>query len=255
MRDPHVVALQYRLETDPNVTFQNPPPVEAETEAFRVRLDKGAATFELKDHFPSEEAARRVVDAYVRAWEIDAALRHDHQEMSFVFEDAKVVDRDPSPGSFGIIAGADELRVSVDETTTLHVSWKYYPPPPKGFEVSPDVETLWQRYERYRKGREPLPGMANFCLTVIQALAGGREEAAELFHISKAVLGKLGDLAANRGDERTARKVPPSGVLTPLRPQEAAWIEAAIKVIIRRVGEVGVNPSLPEITMSDLPSL
>jgi hypothetical protein len=256
MRDPHVVSLQYRLETDPGVTFQNPPPVEAETEAFLVRLDNGVATFQLKDHFPSEEGARRVVDAYVRAWEIATALRYDRQEIKFVFEKAEVVDlKPPPPGSNEVVALPGVFTVSAVGSVTLPVERTQYPTPPMGFEASPDVETLWQRYEGYRRGQEALPGMANFCLSLIQTLAGGREEAAGLFHISMGVLRKLGDLAANRGDERTARKVPASGVLTPLSPQEQAWIEAAIKVIIRRVGEGRVNPSLPEITMSDLPSL
>jgi len=258
MRDPHVVSLQYRLETDPSVTFQNPPPVENETPAFRLRLDNGVATFRLKDHFPSAEAARRVVDAYVRAWEIDAALRSGHQEIKFVFKDAKLVDLDPPPpGSAEIpIGGVAALSARGGITVReVHVGRSQYPTPPKGFEASPVVETLWQRYERYRRGRESLPVMAAFCLTKIETLAGKREEAAKLFHVSHGVLRRLGDLAANRGDETTARKVPTSGVLTPLSPQEEIWIEAAIKVIIRRVGEARVNPSLPEITMTDLPSL
>lgn len=97
--------------------------------------------------------------------------------------------------------------------------------------------------------------MAYFCLTVIEAFAGNRKKAARSLRISREVLRTLGNLASNRGDEKTARKVWPRRALTPLSPQEAAWIEAAIKVIIRRVGEGRVNTSLLEITMSDLPSL
>lgn len=138
MRDPHVVSLQYRLEADPGVTFQNPPPVEDETETFRVRLDNGVATFQLKDHFPSEEAARKIVDAYVRAWEIATALRHDHQEIKFVFEDAEVVDRDPPPpDSLGIIAVAGVYSVSAVGAATVQVSWSDYPHRPRGLRFRP----------------------------------------------------------------------------------------------------------------------
>ena len=63
IRDPHVVALYYRMLTDESVSFTDPPPVEWETDAFRARLQDGVARFELIEHYPSAEAARERVEA------------------------------------------------------------------------------------------------------------------------------------------------------------------------------------------------
>ena len=58
MRDPHVVALHYRLETDDTLVFDNPPPVEHQTAAFDVRLADGIVTFTMHEHHATEESAR-----------------------------------------------------------------------------------------------------------------------------------------------------------------------------------------------------
>ena len=88
MRDPHVVALRYRVITDEAVAFDNPPPVERETEAFRMRLADGIVTLEMKDHHSSEEAAREHVEPYLGAWEVFVALGLGRREVSFAFEKA-----------------------------------------------------------------------------------------------------------------------------------------------------------------------
>ena len=43
------------------------------------------------------------------------------------------------------------------------------PEPPHGFALSPGVEVMWNRYRGHPAGRAPLPSMAFFCLTVIEA--------------------------------------------------------------------------------------
>jgi len=56
VRDPHVEALHYALVTSDRVTFNSPPPVEAEREAFTLRLaDRHIAA-------ASREARRRCYD-------------------------------------------------------------------------------------------------------------------------------------------------------------------------------------------------
>ena len=77
--------------------------------------------------------------------------------------------------------------------------------------VSPDVETLWRRYEGYLEGKEPISSMANFCLTLVKQRGSGRKGAAKLLGIAFDVLRKLDELAATKGDEKTARKVPRGG--------------------------------------------
>lgn len=256
MRDPHVVALRYLLDTHESVTFGNPPPVEFENNTFRVRLHNGVARLEPKEHFSSVESARGMADDFVHAWELDAALHIGRKEIHFAFQDAEVVDRDPpAAGSAQVSTLKATGMAALAGLLTVHVTRPTYPNPPALFKLSPDVETLWQRFEGYLNGREPLPSMAYFCLTLIQAKAGGRNGAARLYRIAKDVLDKLGELTSRRGDARIARKFQQGGGLTPLTASEKGWIEAAVRVVIRRVGEIDSDPTLREITMEDLPRL
>lgn len=257
MRDPHVVSLRYKLETVPTVTFNNPPPVKVETDAFLLCLENGRAFVEMKEHFAAVEAARSAVDPYLHSWELDVALRFGRQEIRFTYEDAEVIDRNPPPpGSPQVIQlSAVISATSSSGTATLTVARREYPFPPKHFRANPDVDTLWHRFDGYNQGREPLLAMAYFCLTLLEARAGGRKNAGKLYRVHKDVLSKLGELTASTGDERTARKLKETSALVPLAPTETRWIEAAVKAIIRRVGEIDANPSLDVLAMSDLPTL
>ena len=76
MRDPHVVALLYRLQAGPQLAFNDPAPLERETAAFSVRLTKGQVRIEMKDHFAKSDAARREVGTYLHSWEIATDLKN-----------------------------------------------------------------------------------------------------------------------------------------------------------------------------------
>ncbi|MGB8657132.1 MAG: hypothetical protein WCE90_05040 [Candidatus Zixiibacteriota bacterium] len=244
------------MDTNKSVTFDNPQAMECETNSFRLRLDNGLVTFEPKEHFPSVDSARRIAYDFLRAWELDVALRLGRREIAFTFQDAHVVDRDPPPAGSVQVSKLNSLGMAaVAGSLTLHVTRRRYPEPPKLFRSSPDVETLWQRFEGYLESREPLPSMAYFCLTLIEAKAGGRNQAAKLYRINKDVLSKLGELTSQLGDGTTARKVNQGRALTPLTPSEKGWIEATVKLVIRRVGEIDSDSTLPLITMGDLPTL
>jgi hypothetical protein len=140
-------------------------------------------------------------------------------------------------------------------TATLSVARREYPSPPKHFRVNPDVDTLWHRFEGYAQGREPLLSMAYFCLTLLEARAGDRKNVETMYKVHKKILDRLGELTTTKGDEKTARKVRKLSALAPLTPSETIWVEAAIKAIIRRVGEVNSNPAVQMIMMNYLPSL
>jgi hypothetical protein len=258
MRDPHVASLRYRFVAGETVSFDCPPPVERETEAFRMRLEDGVATFEMLEHHASEETARRRVEEYLRAWEIDVALRFGRGEVRFEFEGADVIDRDPPPPGTGVVIYAKAAMAAAGAlTATGHVTRRQYPDPPDKFVVSPDVETMWYRYEGYLRGREPLATMAYACLTLLEASTGGRNRAAKRYSIEIDVLRALGRLTSSIGDTETARKFKGLSERRPHTGAEKAWIDAAVKALIRRVGEWAFDPgaSLPQITMSDLPKL
>jgi hypothetical protein len=221
-----------------------------------MRLENGTAIFELKEHFPSVEAARGIVDAFVHAWELDVALNSGRREITFVYEDAEVIDRNPPPpGEPRVIQLSGTASGTSFASATLSVVRLEYPPPPRYFTLNADVETLWHRFESYTQDRETLLAMAYFCLTWLEARAGCREKAVKVYRIDFAVLSKLGELTANKGDKETARKTKDAKTFAPLTKKEIRWIEAAIKAIIRRVGEIDTTPSAPIITMDDLPKL
>jgi hypothetical protein len=256
MRDPHVVSLRYRLEPSKNVTFDNPQPVQSEPDECRLRLENGVLTLEMKEHFASADDAKEVVEEFLRAWEIDVALRFGSPEIHFIFEDAEVIDRDPPlPGSSKTLHASAISAAAVIGSLTVRVTRREYPEPPTLFRVSRDVETLWQRYQGYVDGREPLPSMAFFCLSVIEANARGRTQAARKYGIHEDILKRLGELTSARGDEKTARKFAGYSTHSPLTQVEIAWVESAVKAIIRRLGEYSSTTSLPEIHMCNLPNL
>jgi len=251
MRDPHVKSIRYRLDTGKSVSYENPQPVEIEAQQFSIRLDNGILTCGFKEHYPSIEKARSAVEGFLRAWEIDVALSRGIGEFNFIYENAEVIDRNPPPSkSIQIEAGAYMIAQGDVE---LHVTRNKYPDPPKLFTLTPDIETLWHRYEGYLQGKEPLLSMAYFCLTFIETISGGRKPAASRYNAEFDVLNELGKLTSSRGDGKTARKIKRGSGLSPLSPQEITWIETAIKALIRRVGEYSPGVLLPKLKMSNLP--
>ena len=256
MNDPHVEALHYRLVADGTTTFAaNTPPVDYADETLTARLEAGQLTVRPKEHHASESEALAVVGPFVRAWEISSALTYERPEIRFEYERAEVVDRSPPPpGDHTVYASAGEVFL-VGMSATLSVERVHYPAPPADFVHDANVDTLYHRWVGYLDGSEPLPTMANFCLTVLQHAAGGRTAAAAHFGISGKVLATVGRLATERGDALTARKM--TSNLQPLKTEEREWLEAAVRTMIRRAGEVAAQPAqaLPQITLADLPQL
>jgi hypothetical protein len=246
--DPHVVSLRYRLISGvENVSFaDNAAPVEDTTDAFSMRLDGGVVTFEMLEHHPTEESARRAVKPYLCAWEIDHALRVGRREFCFEFEDAEVIDREPpKPGEPVAVypeTGVLTLRPTVG--ATVAVIHGNYPKPPSNFAFDRAVETLWLRYVGYLKGREPLASMAYYSKTFVDSFGGG----GPALGISRNVMEKLQALSSYAG----GRKADGS---RPFTSKEQEWLEATVKAIIRRVGEVAAGASPSPLTMSDLPAL
>lgn len=250
MNDPHVVSLIYRIVEAESIKFNDPPDVDIDTPDFRGRLSKGLLTLEPKEHFESEAQVRPLADDYVRGWEIAAGLQSGRLVFDFRFEGSHIEDRNPAPGT-----------ASVHHSSHLHIAGTVqvekispaYPAPPQDFQLTPEVETLWNRYSRFLEGGELLLSMAYFCVTFLESrFLGGdqRRQAANQYGIHIDVLNKLGELTSTRGDNITARKA--SGAATPLSGSEGAGINAAIKAIIkhlatRQAGQI--------IRMTDLPPL
>jgi hypothetical protein len=273
MRAPHVVALYYWLATldyrsnayqlettDASVSFENPQPREAETDLCTFHLAEGVLTCTMKAHYDSVDKAREDIDQLLRDWEVEDALERGRREIRFVFHQAKVIDRDPPSGgqasSIHTMGGRDIASRLVLRAAPRDA----YPLFPQHFKVSPDVETLWNRYEGYKQGHEPLPGMAYICQSFIEkVLARGRDDAVQKYHIEWTVLHTLGNLHSHRGDLTNRRKLEHERDRhePPLTPLEIAWMEAAVRMLIRRIGEYAADPtaSWPTLSMRDLPPL
>jgi len=223
-----------------------------------MRLIDGLVTFEMKEHYASSEEAQEQLKPYLRNWERDVSLSLGLEALRFVFESAEIVDRgSPSAPPTQVRALTASLTGYL-AVTPLTLS--QYPEPPSGFIASPDVETMWQRYEGHLAGREPLAAMAYMCLTVLEANAEGRgkrKKAAGQYNIDEQVLENLGILTSEVGDPQTARKMPGSGEFQPHTGAEVAWIIAVVKALIRRAGEWAFDPNAarPKLTMADFPDL
>ena len=256
MNDPHVVALVYRIEHGKSIDFNKAEPFCRDEQGFRLSVTDAKARFEMHDHFPTIAAADEALTEYRRAWEFDAQLKRGPDSFHLVLdrEKSELVDRKPTPGRVGIHGSGGSAGTF---SATLCLGPSAYPELPSGITLNPDVETMHGRYMGYRKGREPLASMANFCLTVLEGSTGKkiskRQAAAQERGIAKHVLNKIGELADTKGGKE-ARKG--KGVGEDFSAAERRFLEHSVKVIIRRMAESPASSgTLPMISMSDLPPL
>jgi hypothetical protein len=258
MTDPHVESLRYRLEAGKGVTFNNPPPIDYDAKAYWLHLEDDILTIEMKDHFDTERKARESVEGFLQAWEIKAALDFGKDEIHFVFEGSRIIDRNPPPPGQPQVAEASiELSTSAAISVSGQVTRQSYPAPPSSFKVSPDVETMWSRYQAFIDNREPLTSMGYFCLTLLQQSAGGPKQAANMYNIEQVVLKKLSELTSTRGDKAEARKLGAGAKLTPLTGDERLWMMEAVKALIRQKAHYDFDSTMPlqQLKISDLPKI
>lgn len=260
MKEQRVESLAYQIKPAEDIVYDDPPPLDVDKEKWKGHLENGILTCHMKVHYDSVADARKEVESYLRAWEIGAAIAGGRGSIAFVYRDASIIDLAPK--------GEGDVRVYLTGCATagtrvtakVVITRRNYPPPPKAFGVCPDVETLWGRYEGYLDGKEPLPSMAYFCLTMIEENHGHgkRGAAARSINVDSEVLNTLGRLTSTKGDDTAARKAPKRGKSQPLSGTERTWIEAVAKTLICRVGEcAGCDDSstLTRVGMQDFPPL
>ncbi len=246
MNDPHVESLFYKAESPEDITYVNPPPLRGNEKEFSFVLEDGKLTISMIDHFAIEKEARVLTDPFVRAWEMKQALENNSRSIWFSFEEARIIDRNPTPGQH-IVVGTARFNIEMG-VVRGQITRNKYPEPPKRFAVTPDVETLWNRYRMYKEGRETLLAMAYACLTLIEGSTHqkpGREAASKLYAIAFPILKQIGDWTSTKGDAKEARKLGASATFTPLTPSEREWLDAAIRILIRRKAELDADPTAP----------
>ena len=241
MNDPHVVALEYRIEHGPDIDWSQAAPVDKAEDRFDVHAENGHVRFELKEHHASEESARYAVEAcYIPNWEFDVGLVRGPNTFSLRFDRSEIKDRNPPSGPPTLSAHA---RTGVP-TSTVNLA----PPRPPSFpepprvpiKRSPNVDSMYRRYLRHLEGGEPLAGMAYYCLTTLEQMAGGRDAAALQFGISKALLRRIGDLSTNKGGASARKAI---GRTAPHTPDEERFLKSAVRTVIRRAAEVAYRPA------------
>ena len=265
MRDPHVDELIYSLVVGEGVNYQDPLPVSFDTPVAPLQLKGGELMCGMRAHYAPGQEAHNAVQPYLDAWSIRSRLL-GHHEFGFRFRCATIIDRNPSTDQAGanmkMLTGADTLFAQGSVKPRSDFDHYPFPPPLDKFEWKPDVQTLWDRFDRVHKGREPLPGAAFFCLTLLEARAAPRPQgsprplttkrkaAAKLYKIDPAVLAKLGELSSERGDPHNSRKAD----AIPLTPQEGAWLDCVMQKIILRAGCPDASAA-NQLTMAELPPL
>ena len=254
MNDPHVAALIYKIEHGQSVDYRKAQPMDHEETGFSVKVADQQVRFEFKEHYAAEDVARGAIEDYIRAWEFGAGLKNGPDYFKLKFDYAQIEDRKPTPGVVMVHARPARFEVTVGKVTCV-VSPGCYPPPPSVMLITPDVQTMYDRYMGYRQGREPLTTMAYFCLTILERSTKknhSREVAAETYGIKLEVLNKIGHLSSEKGGQQ-ARKA--SGTNNNLTAQDRRFLEEAIKAIIRRAAEKAYAPNsdFPEISLSAFP--
>ena len=119
MKDRQVVELYYRLEYINNVFYSSPPPIVGDINSFHYSLNKDILTIKLKQFCSNIERRRKLVDDFLRSWELDDALLKGRRIIKFNFYDAKIINpNNPNetiiPSTFGII-----FRIGIRDKTWL----------------------------------------------------------------------------------------------------------------------------------------
>ena len=259
MRDPHVESLHYTLDTSYSLKFSNPPPIEGDQPEFKFKLEGDRLTATMKGHFAAAAEARIRVEPFLRAWELDDAVRQGRQQITFKYDKPTMIDRDPpKPGEPQIIHVEGIAQREYRWISDADLDAPTYPAVPTRFKASPDVETLWFRYQQFLEGKEPLLSMAYACLTMIEGSTGvprgARGVAVTQYAIDRDVLDRIGDWVSTKGGVKDARKLGGTATLVPLTSAEEKWVKAAIRMLIRRKAEFDADPAaaFSQITMADV---
>ena len=261
MNDPHVVALFYNVKHSASVDYSEAKPLKHEEEEFTITIENDKACFTMKADYATGQEAREAVKDYIEAWEIRAALQKSRPNaFTLEFSHPEIEDRKPTPAALGKLAIGITATSGVSTLSIgLVVKSRYssYPSPPSGMKITPDVRSMFARWDGYCSRKEPLASMAYFCLTILEKSTGAprrsrRQAAAGQYRIDQAVLGQIGNLSSEKGDTQ-ARKA--DGIGRPLTSSETHFLKEAIKALILRASEVAHDPneSRAEIKLSDLP--
>ena len=264
MNDPHVESIHYFIAHDDSVNYSNTNPLEYEDDMFHIQAAKDQVRFEPKNHYATEEDAKRAVEGRARRWEFEAALSQSSTQFKLVYAGVEIIDLNPPAPPEGVSLISATFR-SPPATMQVRITKRVteYPAPSSGWPPldpdDPDALYMSSRLDLYRRGRELLGGAAYVCLTVLESSAAPgvknrekkRKQTATHYRIAKDVLDKVGNLSSEKGGEE-ARKA--DGRSDEFTREETLFLEGSLKSFVRKAAEKAACPTgiLPEITMNDL---
>ncbi len=176
MRDPHVQTMHYEIGCGEGISYRNPEPLSFSNHLGNFHLVDNKLRVMPAEYFADEDEARRTIELFLRAWEIDTDLSSNVGMIRFKFERVDLVDRDPPPpGSSQVIHVKAGSMLLMGSNATLLLTSRRYPKPPKTFSATPEVQHVYRRWLGFRSGKEPLQSMAYFVLTLLHRypISGG----------------------------------------------------------------------------------
>lgn len=169
MRDPHVETLHYTINSHKSISYQNAKPMDFSNDLAEFDIADGNLTVKPLEHFADEDAAKRAVESYLMAWEMDVNLNSKIGTIEFKFERSEIVDRNPpKPGESITLEAQSGSYLAVGDNVKLCHHLSEYPKPPSAFISTPDVEIGYRRWISHNKGKESLQTMAYFVLTQLE---------------------------------------------------------------------------------------
>jgi hypothetical protein len=239
------------------------PAIQVATRGFDCRLAGGILTAVPGDEYADPDSAKDALEPGLRAWEAHSEIVEDLPfRFSFLGSNTESVDEHGNPGQGRVVVTAD-VGWAVEAETVVRDS---FPGPDAAISVEGLVATsLRSRWRSMEAGHEPLTACAYWLLTRIEREFGPgreasrndrREAVSRKLQVDPKVLHEMGNLTSV-SDPDNGRKVAADQAKDHvLTGSEVAWLQAAGKLLIRRVleHEAGVvNLSL--LTMNDLPAL
>jgi hypothetical protein len=200
--------------------------------------------------FDDDASARAALEPLLLSWE--ATIELDRQiPIQFRFVGSRVrLAREEWEGEQPRYRVGRELGI-VYEIAEVDASLHHLPDPAP-YEEPIRLRVLRDRIREYRLGRERLLALGYYASTVFTQHFGGGRETPRHMNVEPQVLKTLAEVSSDRSSPEHERKALNKPALT---PAERQWLEVAIPLLARRMGELEAGQQPPLLTMDDLPPL
>jgi hypothetical protein len=200
--------------------------------------------------FDDDASARAALEPFLLSWEATIELDH-HVPIQFRFTGSRVrLPPEEWEGEQPRYRVGRDLAIVYEVAevdATLHRL-----PDPTPYEEPIRLRVLRDRIREYRLGRERLLGLGYYASTVFTQRFGGGRETPRRMNVEPEVLKTLAEVSSERSSPEHERKALNKPALT---PSERHWLEVAIPLLARRMGELEAGQQPPLLRMDDLPPL